>query len=172
MQDDTSFTLGNLSPETTYEALVCRPNLLDVYTLDPFGLPQCGFCVVCFKTGPRRIRFEETSVSQLNDTHVSLTCRVNTNVYGTYIGWSIAGEPRRRDLFDGDRFNGQRVSIAENTDIPSGTTTGKDFVMTRLSVLVAPSSILERDVRCSAATLFGTQRSMPGAFQGACSYII
>ena len=96
---------------------------------------------------------------------------MNTNVNETFIVWSVAGEPRQRDLLDGDLFSGQRVSITENADIPSGTSTRMEFVTTRLSVLVAPSRILERDVRCTADTLFGSQRSMPGAFQGTYSYI-
>jgi hypothetical protein len=99
---------------------------------------------------------------------------VNTNVDGTTIEWSAAstvtGErPQRRNLIDGGRFNGQRVSInmAENTDNLGTMSPGIEFRV--MSVLVAPSSILEGDVQCGAAaadSAIGTRRSMPGAFQG------
>ena len=175
MQDDTSLILDALSPETTYQAVTCRLDLLNVLTIsvDP-TLPECGMCVVCFRTDPVRVRFEETSVSRLNATHVSLTCRVNTNVEDTIIEWSatVPGErPQRINLMDGSRFDGQRVSIntPESTDNLGTTSPGIEFGVS--SVLVAPNGILEGDVQCSAATLdFGSRRSMPGAFQGTCSY--
>ena len=175
IQDDTSLILDALSPETTYQAVACRPDLLNVLTISVNPTPpECGLCVVCFRTDPVRVRFEETSVSRLNATHVSLTCRVNTNVEDTIIEWSatIPGErPQRINLRDGSRFDGQRVSIntPEGTDNLGTTSPGIEFRVS--SVLVAPSGILEGDVQCSAAASdLGPRRSMPGAFQGTCGY--
>ena len=175
MQDDTSSILGALSPETTYQAVVCRSNLLNVLmiSLDPTP-PECGLCVVCFRTDPVHVGFEETSISLLNATHVSLTCRVNTNVDNTTIEWSAIVLDlglQRRNLRDGSRFDGQRVSIVntERTDNLGTMSPGIEFRVS--SVLVAPSSILEGDVQCSAATSeLGLRRSMPGAFQGKCGH--
>lgn len=149
-----------------YEVLVCRPNVFDVTTVDTFGLPECGFCVVCFQTDPLRIRFEETSVSQLSDTELSLTCRVNANVGDIGIRWSVirspnGGQPRRVNLTNGDRFNEQRISITENIDV-SGISPRAAYTLT--SVLVGPNTILE-DVQCTVNSPYGSRRSMPRVFQ-------
>ena len=168
MQDDISFTLYGLNPATAYQAVVCRPFFLDVDIVDPIGLWQCGFCAVCFQTDRLVIRFEETSVIRLNDTHVNLTCRVTANVDDIFIEWSaistVPGErPRRRFLFNGGRYNGQRVLI----DLRDETVSlGPRIEFGVASVLVAPSSILEGDIRCDASSQFDSRRSMPGAFQG------
>ena len=85
-----------------------------------------------------------------------------------FIEWSaistVPGErPRRRFLFNGGRYNGQRVLI----DLRDETVSlGPRIEFGVASVLVAPSSILEGDIRCDASSQFDSRRSMPGAFQG------
>ena len=128
-------------------------------------VPECGLCAICFQTDLLHITFEETSVSRLNDTYVSLTCRVNANV-PVVTEWSVIGinadtASQRISLADRDLVNGQEISVIYSDS-------GLDC--TETTVLVAPDIILEGDVRCAAFTVFGSQRSMPGAFQGSKSF--
>lgn len=161
MQMSTNIIVENLRPGSLYEALVCRTNDTYIDIEYPYGVPECGLCAVCFQTDPLRITFEETSVSRLNDTYVSLTCRVNANV-PVVTEWSVIGinadtASQRISLEDGDLMNGQEISVVYSDS-------GMDY--TETTVLVAPDIILDRDVRCTAFTAFGSQRSISGAFQG------
>ena len=103
-------------------------------------------------------------MSRLNNTYVSLMCRVNANV-PVVTEWSVIninvdnGAPQRISLYDGDLVDGQEISVTVDY-----SDSGMDH--TETTVLVAPDIILEGDVRCAAFTAFGSQRSMEGAFQG------
>lgn len=164
MQTSTNFIVENLRPGNLYEALVCRTNDTSIDIDYPYGVPECGLCVVCFQTDPLRITFEETSVSRLNDTYVSLTCHVTANV-PAITEWSVIDvgmdtiAPQRVSLYDGDLVNGQKISVfVDYSD--------SEMVYAETTVLVAPDVILDRDVQCVAFTAFGSKRSLSGAFQG------
>lgn len=159
----TNFSVDGLHPGNLYEALVCRTNDTYIDIEYPYGVPECGLCAVCFQTDPLRITFEETSISRLNDTYVSLTCRVTANV-PVITEWSAidisvnADAPQRVSLDDGNLVDGQEISVfIDYSD--SG------MIHRETTVLVAPDIVLEGDVRCAAFTAFGSQRSLPGAFQ-------
>ena len=152
----TSFNQRNLTPGIEYEALVCRPNRFDNTTVDPLGVQPCGFCFVCFRTDEVRFTFETTSISQLNDTHVSLTCQVNSNVAFDIEWFADISNSQRMRLVDRGRFDGMRISIMNNREV-SGIQNGRDFTVT--SVLVAPNSILGGDLECGANSPFG-QRTL------------
>ena len=165
----TNWTLGDLRPGSLYEAVVCRTNHTHIDVASPYNLPDCGFCITCFQTDVLRIMFEETSVSQLNDTHVILTCGVNSNVLIVF-EWSIlnktsSSSPQRVSLSSGFLLYGQRMFIDSSRRYKSG----RDFTGT--STLIAPNLILGKDVRCTAFTPFGSKFSLPGAFTFQGSYI-
>ena len=108
--------------------------------------------------------FEENLVSRVNETYTNLTCQVNSNanfeVVWTFITQVADGSSRRRRLNEGDRVDGNRVSVYGTT---LQDTNGVDFTVT--STLIAPDIVLEQSVECLAESEFASRRSAMGAFE-------
>lgn len=161
---NTAFTVNNLLPSTSYEALVCLPRFnisTDIPPADkePF-IPQCGFCVVCFKTLDLNFEFLPLSASVVNETYVNLTCPVEANVPFSVV-WSVeigvdpnTGTELRVELVDGGGIDGEQISITDDLVVLED---GTDFVIT--SVLIAPDAVLDMNVECIANSSFGSSES-------------
>ena len=162
----TNFGLNNLRPETRYTALVCRQTVNISAVLPPPPseplVSECGHCYVCFQTNRQRYTFRTTSISQVNDERLSLTCQVQSNA-PFEIFWRADSldsvNPQRMRLQDRQRFDGERISI-ESVATRSGN--GMDFVVT--STLMSPDTILEHNVDCLAVSAYASQSSQPGVF--------
>ena len=162
---DDMAPLRNLLPGTMYEVMVCRPgfNISDIPPLTRNGatplIAECGYCTVCYTTEAVFYDFDMTTVTRLNDTHLRLVCDVMSNVPQFFINWSISDPVdvnERMILESGDIVDEQPVSVVNERQ-------GSDGYM---STLIAPESILERDVLCVAnSTLYRDQASESEAFE-------
>lgn len=162
---DDMAPLRNLVPGTMYEVMVCRPgfNISDIPPLTRNGatpfIAECGYCTVCYTTEAVFYDFDTTTVTRLNDTHLRLVCDVMSNVPRFFINWSISDPMdvnERMILESGDIVDEQPVSVVNERQ-------GSDGYM---STLIAPESILERDVLCVANSMsYRDQASESGAFE-------
>ena len=160
----------NLTPGTRYEALVCLPRFnISTAALPPESnttfISECGFCSVCFRTDDLVFEFMLTECSRVNESHVNLTCQIESNL-DFFIEWSVGiidpetDEPRRMKLVDGELFYMEPVSIYENSIEIEG---GMEIIVT--SELIVSDSIFQMDVECTARSVFGAESSAAGTFE-------
>lgn len=159
------FLLRGLVPGTMYEVMVCRPrfNIRGIPPLTPSGttrfIAECGYCTACYTTEEAFYDFDMTTVTRINDTHVQLVCDVMSNIPQFFINWSISDPENvseRLILDNGDVVDELPVSVINERQGSNGY----------MSTLIAPETILERDVLCTAnSTDYRSQSSESGAFE-------
>ena len=147
-----------------YEIMVCRPdfNISSIPRLNRNGntpyINECGYCTTCYTTEEVFYDFDMTTVTRINDTHVRLVCDVMSNIPHFSINWSISDSVdanERLMLDNGDVVDEQPVSIVNEHQGLNGF----------MSTLIAPETILERDIQCMADSDYKTQSSESGAFE-------
>ena len=158
------FLLRGLVPGTTYEVMVCRPRF-NTQNIPPLTLngttrfiAQCGYCTTCYTTEEVYYDFDMTTVTRINNTHIQLVCDVMSNIPQFFINWSISDPEdasERTILYNGYVIDELSVSVI---DEPWGSNR-------YMSTLIAPETVLERDVLCTAESIYGRQSSKSGAFE-------
>ena len=161
---DDAYLLRDLDPGTMYEMMVCRPgfNLSTIPPLTRSGttrfIPNCGYCSACYTTEEVFYDFDMTTATRINDTYVRFTCDVTSNIRRFFINWSISDSVdvnKQMILDSSDVIDELPISILDERQGSGGL----------MSTLIAPGTILERDVQCIAQSTYKTQPSEIGAFQ-------